>query len=58
MPGPLLVGTHQQQFLHGGTGLQLATQVGERAAAVFVGDEQSSDLLDGVVFVEVADGAG
>ena len=58
MPGPLLVGTHQQQFPHGGTGLQLATQVGERAAAVFVGDEQSSDLLDGVVFVEVADGAG
>ena len=41
-----------------GTGLQLATQVGERAATVFVGDEQSSDLLDGVVFVEVADGAG
>ena len=58
MSGSLLIGAHQQQFLHGGTGLQLATQVGERAAAVFVGDEQSSYLLDGVVFVEVANGAG
>ena len=39
MPGPLLVGPNQKQFLHGGTGLQVATQMRERVAAVFVGDE-------------------